>query len=284
MKEFKNKVAVITGGANGLGLEIAKEAVRREMKVVIGDICQEFIDQATAILDQMSADYVTLKMDASLYEEMVKLSELALERYGQVDLFFNNAGVVVTGPVWELPVKDIDYIIASNLSSVAYGLKVFIPIMEAQGTDCHIVDTASAAGLLSAQVMPTYHMTKFGNVGLTESTYLKLQENNSKIKMSVYCPGYVQTDLHNCDSRRPERFAVDDDPYYQSPAYRQYAAINKHVIETGIPADSVGLSVFQAIEDEKFYILTHPAYMPLIGLRVKNILDGNSPDINFFKR
>lgn len=284
MKNFEGKVAVITGGANGLGLEIAKEAVRRKMKVVIGDISETFIEQASEQLKAMEADFVTMQLDVTLYDEMVKLSQLALDTYGQVDLFFNNAGVVVSGPIWEVTVKDIDYIIASNLTSIAYGLKVFIPIMEAQDTPCHIVNTASAAGLLTAQVMPAYHMTKFGNVGLSESTFLKLQENHSKIKMSVYCPGYVQTDLHNCDKRRPERFALDDDPYYKSPTYQQYAAIDKYVIETGIPADSVGLSVFQGIEDEKFYILTHPSYMPLVGLRVKTILEGGNPDINILKR
>lgn len=284
MKDFKNKVAVITGGANGLGLEIAKEAARRQMKIVIADIDQPSLDKSNQLLEEMNADYASLKIDVTQHQEMVRLGEFALEKYGQVDLFFNNAGVVVTGPIWELPARDIDYIIASNLSSVAYGLNVFIPIMEKQGTDCHIVNTASAAGLLTAQVMPAYHMTKFGNVGLSESTYLKLQEVNSKIKMSVYCPGYIQTDLHNCDTRRPERFERNDDPYYQSPAYMQAYKINEHVIKTGIPAASVGMTVFQGIEDEKFYILSHPAYMPLIGLRVKTILDGNNPDINVFKR
>ncbi len=284
MKDFKGKVAVITGGANGLGLEIAKEAVRREMKVVIADICEKSIERASQILDEMDAEYSTMLMDVSIYEEMEALAEFTLDTYGQVDIFFNNAGVVVAGPIWEVPARDIDYVISSNLSSVAYGLKVFIPIMEKQGTDAHIVNTASAAGLMSSPIMAPYHMTKFGNVGLTEATYLKLQEIGSKIKMSIYCPGYVQTDLHNCDHRRPERFAINDDPYYKSPSYMQHAMINKKVIETGIPADSVGLSVFQTIEDEKFYILTHPSYTPLIGMRVKTILDGGSPDVNLFKR
>lgn len=102
--------------------------------------------------------------------------------------------------------------------------------------------------------------------------------------MSVFCPGFIQTDLHHCDDRRPEKFAIDpDDPYYKSETYKDGLKKAHHVITTGIPIDSVGMSVFQAIEDEEFYILTHPKYQPVIGWRVKNILDGKNPDINFFK-
>lgn len=284
MKEFKNKVAVITGGAHGIGLELAKEALRRGMKIMVGDIDAEGLQAAEKIFSEMNGNYKTMVLDVSIYEEMCAFAKATKAHFGQIDLFFNNAGVVVSGPIWETPAKDIDYILASNLASVAYGLRAFIPIMEAQDIDCHIVNTASAAGLLTAPIMPLYHMTKFGNVGLSESTYYQLQERNSKIKMSVYCPGYIQTDLHHCDQRRPERFKIDDDPYYQSPTFKQNYAINQFVIETGMPIDSVSLSVFQAIEDEKFYILTHPNYTPLIGLRVKGILEGNNPDVNLFKR
>jgi len=178
----------------------------------------------------------------------------------------------------------MDYIIESNLNSVLYGLKAFVPIMLEQDTDCHIVNVASIAGLISSPTMPTYHMTKFGNVGLSESVNYQLQEMGSKIKVSVFCPAYIQTDLHNCDSRRTGKFAMDNDPYYSSPAYMAGQKFANHVIKTGIPIDSISMSVFQGIEDENFYILTHPNYNPLVGLRVKTILDGQNPDVNLFKR
>jgi len=284
MKEFKDKVAVITGGANGIGLAVAEEATRRGMKVVIGDIHKEGLEKAEEKLRNMGADFLSIYMDVTEYEDMEMLAEKTLDKYGKVDIFFNNAGVVVPGPIWELPLKEVDYIMHSNLYSVVYGLRVFIPIMEKQGTDCHIVNTASVAGLLSSPAMPTYHMTKFGNIGLSESVSLQLQEKGSNIKMSVFCPGFIQTDLHHCDDRRPEKFAIDPkDPYYQSETYKNGLKKAHYVITTGIPIDSIGMSVFQGIEDEDFYILTHPKYQPVIGWRVKNILDGKNPDINFFK-
>ncbi|NLV76904.1 MAG: SDR family NAD(P)-dependent oxidoreductase [Tissierellia bacterium] len=284
MKEFKDKVAVITGGANGIGLAIAEEAIKRGMKVVIGDIHKEGLERVEKIFKEKNADFITVYMDVTEFEDMKMLAEKTIEKYGQVDLFFNNAGVVVPGDIWNIPLNDIDYIIYSNLFSIVYGLKVFIPIMEKQKTKCRIINTASVAGLLSSPGMPTYHMTKFGNIGLSEAVDLQLQEKESNVRLSVFCPGYIQTDLHNCDKRRPEKFKIDpNEPYYQSEEYKEGLKKAHYVITTGIPIDSIGMSVFQAIEDEQFYILTHPEYMPVIGWRVKNILDGKNPDVKFFK-
>lgn len=284
MKEFKGKVAVVTGGANGIGHALAQEAVKRGMKVVIADIDKKGLDRVESEFKDLNADFMTVYMDVTEYNDMEMLAKKTIDKYGQVDILFNNAGVVVPGSIWKLPLNDIDYIMQSNLYSVLYGLKVFVPIMEEQGTDCHIVNTASVAGLLSTSGMPTYHMTKFGNIGLSESINYELQEKGSKIKMSVFCPGFIQTDLHHCDDRRPEKFKIDwEDPYYQSEEYKNGLKRAHHVITTGLPIDSVGMSVFQAIEDEQFYILTHPQYQPVIGWRVKNILDMKNPDINFFK-
>ncbi|SHH47561.1 SDR family NAD(P)-dependent oxidoreductase [Sporanaerobacter acetigenes] len=284
MKEFKGKVAVVTGGANGIGHALAQEAAKREMKVVIADIDKEGLDRVESEFKGLNADFMTVYMDVTEYSDMEMLAKKTIDKYGQVDILFNNAGVSVMGAIWELPINDIDYIIHSNLYSVAYGLRVFIPIMEKQNTDCHIVNTASVAGLITSPGAPTYFMTKHGNIGLSEAVNYQLQEKGSKIKMSVFCPGFVQTDLHNCDKRRPEKFKIDwEDPYYQSESYKEGYIKNTHVITTGIPIDSIGMSVFQAIEDEQFYILTHPQYLPIIGMRVKNVLDMKNPDVNFFK-
>ncbi len=284
MKDFENKVAVITGAANGIGKTLSEEAASRGMKLVLADIDEENLLKVKEDLISKGTEVLALKIDVTKYEEVEKLAKEAIKTFGQVDLLFNNAGVVVPGKVWNIPVKDIDYIMKSNLYSVAYGLKAFVPIMLAQDTPCHIVNVASAAGLLTSPNMPTYHMTKHGNVGLSESVNYQLQQMESKIKMSVFCPGYIQTDLHNCDKRRTEEFKMDDDEYYKSDTYYEGLKFGEFVIKTGIPIDSIGMSVFQGIEDEQFYILTHPQYTPLIGLRVKTILDGKNPDVSIFNR
>jgi short-subunit dehydrogenase len=284
MKDFKNKVAVITGAANGIGKILSEEAAAKGMKLVLADIDEENLLKVKDDLISKGAEVLALKIDVTKYEEVEKLAQETIKTFGQVDLLFNNAGVVVPGKVWEIPAKEIDYIMKSNLYSVAYGIKAFVPIMLEQDTPCHIVNVASAAGLLTSPKMPTYHMTKHGNVGLTESVNYQLQQMESKIKMSVFCPGYIQTDLHNCDKRRTEEFKIDDDEYYKSETYFEDLKYSEFVIKTGIPIDSIAMSVFQGIEDEQFYILTHPQYNPLIGLRVKTILDGKNPDVSIFTR
>jgi short-subunit dehydrogenase len=283
MKDFKNKVAVITGAANGIGKELAKDAALRGMKVVIADIDSENLDKVKVELEKLGAEVLSLIIDVTEYEQVEKLAKETIEKFGAVDLLFNNAGVVVPGKIWELPLKDVDYIMQSNLYSIVYGLRAFVPIMLKQDTPCHIVNVASAAGLITSPSMPTYHMTKFGNVGLSESVNYQLQEMGSKIKMSVFCPGFIQTDLHNCDKRRTEKFKIDENPYYTSESYYSGLKQSDFVIKTGMPIDSIGMSVFQGIEDENFYILTHPQYNPIIGLRAKTILDGKNPNVAVFK-
>jgi len=283
MKTFNNKVAVITGAANGIGKALAIEAVSRGMKVVITDIDSKNLENVKNELLEAKGQVIALVSDATEYSQMEEVAAKTIEEFGQVDLLINNAGVVVEGKIWELPIKDMDYIMQSNLNSVMYGLKAFVPIMLKQDTDCHIVNVASIAGLISSPTMPTYHMTKFGNVGLSESVNYQLQEMGSKIKVSVFCPGYIQTDLNNCDSRRTGKFAMDDHPYYSSPERQAGQRLADFVIRTGMPIDSIGMSVFQGIEDENFYILTHPKYLPLVGMRVKTILDGKNPNVVIFK-
>ncbi|MDF2856901.1 MAG: short-chain dehydrogenase/reductase [Neobacillus sp.] len=282
MKDFKGKTAVITGAGNGFGAEFAKECATREMKLVLADIDQADLHRTEELVAALGAEVVAVVTDVSVYEEVEQLAKTAIDTFGSVDLLFNNAGVVVPGPIWEIPAKDFDWIMSVNVNGIFYGLRAFIPIMMKQGTPCHIVNTASVAGLISTPGMVAYHTSKHASVALSETTYLSLQAMNSKINMSVFCPGFVQTDLHHCDRHRPERYAITaEEPYYQSTSFKAGLERARQVIETGIPIDSIGMSVFTAIEDEKFYILTHPQYHPVIGKRVKTILEGDNPSFNF---
>src|SRR6056297_2215593 len=108
MKEFKNKVSVITGAANGIGLELSKESARRGMKVVMADIAEDDLEKAYNEVKEITPEVIKIVMDCTIYEDMEKLAQQTLDEFGQVDVFFNNAGVVVPGPIWELPNVDID--------------------------------------------------------------------------------------------------------------------------------------------------------------------------------
>ena len=280
MKEFAGKVALITGAGNGFGAEFAKECARREMKMVLVDIDPSDGERILKTVKDMGADAISVVADVSLEEEVTKMVNQTMETYGQIDLLFNNAGVAIPGPVWEVPTQDWEWILGLNVMSQVYAMKLVIPIMLKQGIPCHIVNTASVAGLLTTSGMPLYHTSKFASVALSESVAHDLKAMNANVKISVYCPGFVQTDLHNYERHRPERFKDVSDPYYQSELFKIGQARAKHVITTGIPVDSVALSVFNAIEDEEFYILTHPMYQTIIGNRVKSMLEGHFQDLS----
>jgi NADP-dependent 3-hydroxy acid dehydrogenase YdfG len=286
MKDFKNKVAVITGAANGFGVEFAKECAKREMKIVLADIDSENLKKVDEIIKAMGAETLAVTLDVTVYEQVQALADKTIEKFGQVDLLFNNAGVVVGGAAWDVPVRDWDWIIGTNVNGLVYGAKAFIPTMLKQDREAYIVNTASVAGLLTSPGLTIYHTTKHAAVALTESMYYDLQAMNSKIKMSVFCPGFVQTDLHNSYRHRPERFAADPqvDPYYATESYKRTLDVARHLIETGMPIDTIASTVFAAIEQEKFYITTHPEYEPIIGLRTKNILEGKNPDVSVFNK
>ena len=280
MRDFKDKVAVITGAANGIGFAIAQECARRGVKIVAADIDGPDLARAVEKLEAAGAEVIGVEMDVMKYADMEMLCQTALERFQHVDLLFNNAGIVVAGPAWLLSLNDWEWTMKTNVWGVIHGEKAFIPVMLEQDTPCHIVNTSSVAGLLDLSGMSAYHTSKFATVGLTESTYLDLQCETDKIKMSVFCPGFIQTDLDNCERHRPETYANDmSQPYHQSDLYRFEEEQKHKLIQGGIAVDTIGATIFEAIEEERFYVLTQSELNPLIALRSDNILNDGSPSM-----
>ena len=280
MKNFKGKTAVITGAGNGFGAEFAKEAAMREMKLVLADIDGNDLERTINACKKLGAECIALTMDVSVYDNVKAMIKSAVDTYGTIDLLINNAGVAVGGVIWETPVQDYEWTSGINVMAQVYAMHEAIPIMMKQGTECHIVNVASVAGVITSIGISAYHMSKHASVALAESVMYDLQAAGAKIGMSVYCPGFVQTDLHNYERHRPERYAKGDDPYYKSEAYQKVLLRATQAVTTGMPIDSAGMSVFTAIEDDQFYILTHPIYFPLIGVRCRDILEGRTPSIN----
>ena len=283
MKDFNNKVAIITGAGNGFGFEIAKECADRKMKLVLADIDKKDLEAAVSFLKNRGAEVTGVVCDVTLDEEVGKMVDKAMDSYGRIDFLVNNAGVAISGPVWQLPLQDWDWILGANIMSQVYAMRRVIPIMLKQNDKCHILNVASVAGLITSNGMPAYHTTKHASVALSESTSYDLQAINANINMSVFCPGFVQTDLHNHERHRPERFMDKSDPYYSSPEYYSGLKRAEFVIKTGMPIDSIGMSVMKAIEEDQFYILTHPIYSTLIGRRVKDMLEGRGPDLKVLR-
>ena len=195
MKEFKGKVAVITGAASGIGRGIAERCVREGMKVVLADIDRVTLTTAETELKTAGGTVLGVRTDVSKRREVELLARQTLDAFGQVHVLFNNAGVAAGGTPWEATWNDWEWVIGVNLWGVIHGVKVFTPLMLSQNTECHIINTSSAAGLIVGGASAPYAVTKHAVVALSESLYLTLQQQNSLIKVSVLCPGLVRSKL-----------------------------------------------------------------------------------------
>ncbi len=280
MKEFKGKVAVVTGGASGIGWGLAERCASEGMKVVIADIEEPALKQAEKTLKAGGAKVLAVRTDVSKISDIEALAQKAMDTYGGVHLLFNNAGVntdiSLRKPVWENTLSDWEWMIGVNLRGVVYGIKVFMPIMLRQNTECHIVNTASMAGLLAEPQLIIYATTKAGVISLSEGLYLQLKQKNSPIGVSVLCPAFVSSRIFEAERNRPAGLKNPPEP----PRPREQAALVKQFSQaapTLSPEQSADI-VFKAIQEGTFYIFTDPLVQELFRQKAENILKGRNPE------
>jgi NADP-dependent 3-hydroxy acid dehydrogenase YdfG len=252
------------------------------MNTVLVDIDEERLSETGKEISSISPNTLSVSADVSLHEEIQRAIKTTIDKYKTLDLLINNAGVYYIGNIWDMPAHDYQWMLDVNLMSIIYGMKEAIPIMMRQGTPCHILNTASIAGLIGASSMSAYHASKHAVVALSEAVLLDLQQANANIGLSVFCPGFVKTDLNNCERHRPARYKAED-PYYDSETYKNNVALVNKFISTGEPIDPVAQIVFKAIEEKQFYIktpATESVFNAWLEKRHSNIIKNNSPDIN----
>ena len=254
MEVFTDRVAVVTGGASGIGLGIARALGQRGMKLMIADLNEETIESAVRALRVEGFQAEGVRCDVSKLEDVEGLAAETLERFGTVHVLCNNAGVGLPTSSRNIKLEDWRWIIDVDLWGPIYGLKVFTPLIEAAG-EGHISSTASMAGLISANKMGAYSVAKHGVVALMCALERELRSKKSSITASVLCPGPINTNISfNSLSYRPERA---DAVKTSTIKGRQGASIQAS-LESGMAPDEVGKLVVDAIENQKFWILTHP--------------------------
>jgi NAD(P)-dependent dehydrogenase (short-subunit alcohol dehydrogenase family) len=275
MREFAGKVAVITGAASGIGRGIAERCARAGMNVVLADVDEASLAKAEAELKIAGRSVIGVRTDVSKRSDVERLARQALDAFGQVHLLFNNAGVAAGGAPWEATWNDWEWVTGVNLWGVIHGVKVFTPLMLAQNTECHIVNTSSNAGLIVGGFSAPYSVTKHAVVALSESLYLTLQQRNALVKVSVLCPGLVRTGIADVERHRPPE--MRNEPVTPTPEMQAGLAAFKSLIEKSMPPDQVAELVFDAIQNERFYIFTHPDWTEAIQLRTDKQLRMENP-------
>ena len=277
MKEFKDKVAVITGAANGIGFGIAERCAQLGMKVVLAGINADNLSAAEEKLKPTGAIILSVQTDVSKRDDVEALAQKTLDTFGAVHLLVNNAGVGAGTSVWESTWEDWEWVVDVNLWGVIYGVKVFTPIMLAQEAESHIVNVASIAGLLPGHPCTPYQTTKYAVVGLTENLYYSLAEQNARVKVSLLCPGWVKTSILKSERNRPP--GLQNKPgviVNKRAALEAYREMQK-ALEAGISIEEVADHLFKALENEQFYVLTHPEYLLNIKERMENFLEQKNP-------
>ncbi len=275
MDELNGKVAVVTGGASGIGLAMGRAFAAEGMKVVLADIEVDALDAAVAGFDQ-AADVLGVRCDVSDGAQVDALRDAALERFGAVHLVCNNAGVSAGGPVWEHSVADWDWVLGVNLMGVVHGVRAFTPLFIEQG-EGHVVNTASMAGLISPPFMAAYTVSKHAVVALTETLFADLQlAGHTGVGASVLCPGWVRTRIHEAGRNRPEGHGGDVAIGLAGEGMQEF--INE-VIASGLDPAVVADQVVDAVKHRQFYVLTHPAWSEAITRRTELIVEGADPQV-----
>ena len=203
MKDFKDKVAVITGGASGLGLAMARRFAAEGMKLVLADIEEEALRKVETEFRKAGTPVIGIRTDVSRAQDMERLAEKTLATFGGVHLLCNNAGVGPGGVLWENTVADWEWVLGVNVWGVIHGVRVFLPIMLRQDAESHVVNTASVAGLLSVPNMGIYCVSKHAVVTLTECLYHDVAQRSSRVGVSLLCPAYVPTGIIDSERNRP---------------------------------------------------------------------------------
>ena len=265
MKEFKDKVAVITGAASGIGMELAKLCAKEGMKVVIADIDKKRLPRVERRMRREGATVLAVEADVSQREEIEKIAKITLDTYGEVHLLVNNAAVGNTKYTWNYTLRDWEWQLGIDLLSVIHGIRIFIPIMLKQDNGCHIVNVSSMEGLMkgSGPGGAIYGLSKHAIVSLTESLSIELETIESKLKVSVVCPGYVSSRIHFGDIHRPEKF--HNPPKEQTVDTRNqdiYSKLDFNIEEAltespTITPERAAEIIMKEVKEEKLYILTH---------------------------
>ena len=274
MQDFAGKTAVVTGAASGIGLALAERFAAARMRVVLADIEEDALSRAVKQLEQRQAEVIGVPVNTMVRESVFELAERAFVAFGKVHVLCNNAGVASTSSfdaaIWELSSADWDWVLGVNLHGVLYGLQAFVPHMLEHGESGHIVNTASLAALMPGG--GTYGVSKHGVLVLTETLYNDLKARNAAIGASVLCPGFVNTQIYDAERNRPSELrnqAAEGDS--------ERIAAARAMLEQGKSPAAIAEAVAQSIEEDRLYILPHPAWDDFLSARLEHILARGGP-------
>ncbi|MHA2009254.1 MAG: SDR family NAD(P)-dependent oxidoreductase [Promethearchaeota archaeon] len=269
IKDFKGKVAVITGGASGIGLGLAKAFGKRGMKLVLADIDKEALAKVSQEFSDKNIEVFSVVTDVSDPDQIAKLADVSYERFDKVNILCNNAGIGAGGDIRFLTQDDWDWTFGVNLYGVVYGIRSFLNRMLVSSEPCHIINTSSLAGLVTGDTA-IYSASKAAIIALSER--LALECFSSNVNISVLCPAQVRSNIiENSMSLSRERSGLPPLDKDTNNVLNSEAENAKKLLELGMDPEFIAELVIKAIEEDIFYIFTHPEYIPSLKARFERI-------------
>jgi NAD(P)-dependent dehydrogenase (short-subunit alcohol dehydrogenase family) len=273
MLELGGRTAVVTGGASGIGRAMAEAFAGERMRVVLADVEAEALERAAGELRAGGATVLAVPTDVSSADQVQALADRAVAEYGRVDVVCNNAGVALSGPSWRYTLADWEWLLGVNLWGVVHGIRTFVPLMLRQGGEGHVVNTGSIAGLTSMPFMGAYNASKHAVVTLSETLHKELGAMDAPVKVSVLCPGFVNTRILESERNRPASLR-NPMPAGRNPSFEDMA---RTALAVGLDPAAAAAQVVDAIRRERFWVLTHPEYGKHVRERMEDILEGRNP-------
>lgn len=272
MKQLSGRMAVITGAGSGIGRALAVSCAQRGMRLLLADIDEAGLAATQALVER--PDTLTLRVDVSRADDVAAMADLAFRHTDDVGLLFNNAGVASGGWIWETTPQDWQWLIGVNLMGVVHGIQSFVPRMLKQQAPGHIVNTASAAGLLSVPAGSAYCATKHGVVTLSECLLHELKAKAAPIGVSVLCPSFVPTDIAGSERHRPDSLRQPGKPHVPRDETMERA-----MNAAPLSAEQVAEITLQGVEQGEFYILPHGDVRKGVSRRLAAIVEGREPAV-----
>lgn len=241
------KVAVVTGGASGIGKALASSLIARGMTVIIADVEREALDRAA-----LEIGAVGIVTDVTSPQSVQALADEAKRRFGAVHVFCSNAGVASVGKIADMTATDWTWLLGVNLWGTIHGIRSFLPLLSANPDGGHLVVTASEAGFHAKPGLGGYSVTKYAVVGLVETLALELNAEESPVRVTLVCPGPVRTRLGSSQRNRPSRESggalLDSN---------LEATEHGRLLRWMEPRDVAAVAL-KAMDSGEFYVFTHP--------------------------
>jgi len=274
MEQLHGKVAVVTGAGSGIGRGLVRRFVAEGMRVVAADI------EATALAETVDglAGTSSFLTDVAEFAAVDALAEHAFETFGSADVLCNNAGVFAGGFMWERPPSDFEWTLGVNLWGILNGIRAFVPRMLAAGTEAHIVNTVSMAGMCTNAFSGPYTVSKFAALAATECLAHDLRAVGAPIKVSAVVPAAVDTRIATSSRNRPDAFGAER----SEDAEFVEQALTDLTTNLGAPPDEVAGIIVDAIRAEQFLVPTKPSYAPQLRRRFDALVERELPPMPEF--